>query len=283
MRWIALVGPEIEENLCLRYLAACLARGRLRERILAFNSERDFASVAARRSRAATEPPLAVGLSLAFQWRAPDFLALAMALRERGLPRAHHRGRPLRDLRGRRTCCATSRSSTRSAARRRGDAGRAGRALAAGTPLARSAGLVAAPRRARRALTELPRRARPARRCRGPTAAASRRAASATASRRSCRAAAATRTAPSAASPRGTSRRCRASATALREPRRRRGRDGRRCSASAASRSSCFTTTTSSSPATARTSRASTRWPTRSRRAGHRALRHGGEGAARPT
>jgi hypothetical protein len=29
-------------------------------------------------------PPLLVGLSLAFPWRAPDFLALALALRERG-------------------------------------------------------------------------------------------------------------------------------------------------------------------------------------------------------
>src|SRR5205814_394907 len=32
----------------------------------------------------APEPPLAVGLSLAFQWRAPEFLALAVALREEG-------------------------------------------------------------------------------------------------------------------------------------------------------------------------------------------------------
>ena len=83
MAWIALVGPELEENLSLQYLAASLARAGFESRILAFNGESDFPSVL-RGITACDEPPLAVGLSLAFQWRAPDFLALAIALREEG-------------------------------------------------------------------------------------------------------------------------------------------------------------------------------------------------------
>jgi anaerobic magnesium-protoporphyrin IX monomethyl ester cyclase len=83
MGWIALVGPELEENLSLRYLAASLDRAGFQSRILAFNNEGDCAAVLAAITRA-PEPPLAVGLSMAFQWRAPDFLALAVALREEG-------------------------------------------------------------------------------------------------------------------------------------------------------------------------------------------------------
>jgi hypothetical protein len=83
MGWIALCGPELEENLSLRYLAASLAQAGFASRILAFNEDEDAASVLAAITRA-PEPPLAVGLSLAFQWRAPDFLALAVALREEG-------------------------------------------------------------------------------------------------------------------------------------------------------------------------------------------------------
>ena len=83
MSWIALVGPELEENLSLRYLAASLARAGFESRILAFNGEGDFPAVLATITRAA-EPPMAIGLSLAFQWRAPDFLALAVALRAEG-------------------------------------------------------------------------------------------------------------------------------------------------------------------------------------------------------
>jgi len=83
MPWIALVGPELEENLSLRYLAASLERAGFASRILPFNSEGDFAPVLAAVLQA-EEPPLLVGLSLAFQWRAPDFLALAVALRTEG-------------------------------------------------------------------------------------------------------------------------------------------------------------------------------------------------------
>jgi radical SAM superfamily enzyme YgiQ (UPF0313 family) len=78
---IALVGPEIEENLSLRYLAASLARAGYETELVAFNSEHDFASAIA---SVMQEPPLIVGISLAFQWRAKDFLAYAVALREVG-------------------------------------------------------------------------------------------------------------------------------------------------------------------------------------------------------
>lgn len=83
MRWVALVGPELEENLSLRYLAASLAAAGFQSRILAYNSDADFGSVLTAITTA-DEPPFAVGLSMAFQWRAPDFLALAVALREEG-------------------------------------------------------------------------------------------------------------------------------------------------------------------------------------------------------
>jgi anaerobic magnesium-protoporphyrin IX monomethyl ester cyclase len=81
-RWIALVGPEVEENLSLRYLAAALAGSGYRTEILSFNGQRDFTRIVA--VTLAESAPLLVGLSLAFQHRAHDFLALAMALRERG-------------------------------------------------------------------------------------------------------------------------------------------------------------------------------------------------------
>jgi radical SAM superfamily enzyme YgiQ (UPF0313 family) len=80
--WIALVGPEIEENLSLRYLAASLTRVGFRSEILTFNEPSDFTSVLAALS--APGAPLVIALSLAFQWRAMEFLALAVALREKG-------------------------------------------------------------------------------------------------------------------------------------------------------------------------------------------------------
>ena len=82
-RWVCLVGPEVEENLSLRYLAASLQRAGYRAQILAFNGERDFSRILAAILAGESEP-LLIGLSLAFQHRAQDFLALAMALRENG-------------------------------------------------------------------------------------------------------------------------------------------------------------------------------------------------------
>jgi anaerobic magnesium-protoporphyrin IX monomethyl ester cyclase len=81
--WVALVGPEIEENLSLRYIAASLRAAGVESQILAFNQAADFAAVLRRVLQAET-PPLVVGLSLAFQWRAKDFLALSVALRDGG-------------------------------------------------------------------------------------------------------------------------------------------------------------------------------------------------------
>jgi len=83
MTWIALVGPEVEENLSLRYVSSSLMTAGYRTEILPFNIDQDFPRVA-RDILGADEPPVLVGLSLAFQWRAHDFLALAMALRQGG-------------------------------------------------------------------------------------------------------------------------------------------------------------------------------------------------------
>jgi radical SAM superfamily enzyme YgiQ (UPF0313 family) len=83
MTHVALVGPEIEENLSLRYIASSLARAGYTTDIVPFNQEADFAPALAR-VLGAPSPPLVVGVSLAFQWRARDFLAFAVALREGG-------------------------------------------------------------------------------------------------------------------------------------------------------------------------------------------------------
>jgi len=81
--WVALIGPEVEENLSLRYIAAVLGEAGFRAEILAFNGEGDFSRVVQSVTNAPA-PPLFVGLSLAFQWRAADVLSVAMALREGG-------------------------------------------------------------------------------------------------------------------------------------------------------------------------------------------------------
>ncbi len=83
MPWIALVGPELEENLSLRYLASSLAAAGFRSELVVYNGDADFAQAVDAIARA-IEPPLLVGISLAFQWRAQDFLAFAMALRQAG-------------------------------------------------------------------------------------------------------------------------------------------------------------------------------------------------------
>ena len=40
--WVALVGPEVEENLSLRYLAASLERAGIRAELFPFNSGVDL-------------------------------------------------------------------------------------------------------------------------------------------------------------------------------------------------------------------------------------------------
>ena len=78
---VALVGPELEENLGLRYIAASLEKTGFPCEILPLDSGADVLAV---RDAVLARNPAIVGLSLAFQWRAMDFFALAIALREGG-------------------------------------------------------------------------------------------------------------------------------------------------------------------------------------------------------
>ncbi len=83
MSWVALVGPEIEENLSLRYLASALKRAGYDCELLAYNGGPALPGIV-QRIVSTDSPPLLVGISMAFQWRAPDMLALAVALKEAG-------------------------------------------------------------------------------------------------------------------------------------------------------------------------------------------------------
>lgn len=77
----ALVGPTLEENLALGYLAAALRAARHAATVVPFAG----AERAAETARRALEPqPDVVGLSLAFQVGSPALLAVADALRARG-------------------------------------------------------------------------------------------------------------------------------------------------------------------------------------------------------
>jgi radical SAM superfamily enzyme YgiQ (UPF0313 family) len=78
---IALVGPEIEENLGMRSLEAVLLREGHRVTVFPFNREAETDPVAG--SVLAFDPGL-VGLSLVAQRRFPDFVRLADALRAAG-------------------------------------------------------------------------------------------------------------------------------------------------------------------------------------------------------
>ncbi len=79
--WVALVGPEIEENLSLRYLTSSLEASGFHTEILPFNGPGDFSPLLERIMTEAV-PPFPIGVSMAFQRRAMDFAALAVALRE---------------------------------------------------------------------------------------------------------------------------------------------------------------------------------------------------------
>lgn len=83
MPWVALVGPEYEENLSLRYLASSLSAAGYRAELVRFGHEGELPAVL-RSILDAPEPPIAVGISLAFQWRAMEMMALAIGLREGG-------------------------------------------------------------------------------------------------------------------------------------------------------------------------------------------------------
>lgn len=77
----ALVGAEYEENLSLRYLAASLGPAGFRSEIVPVD---DAASPAAVAERVLGFAPIVVGISLPFQARARDLLAVANELRSRG-------------------------------------------------------------------------------------------------------------------------------------------------------------------------------------------------------
>lgn len=83
MAWVALVGPEIEENLSLRSLAAALGQAGFDWQVIPYNGPDALGPTLARLLDGA-QPPTLVAISLSFQWRAPDCLALALGLRERG-------------------------------------------------------------------------------------------------------------------------------------------------------------------------------------------------------
>jgi radical SAM superfamily enzyme YgiQ (UPF0313 family) len=80
---VALVGPELEENLSLRYLASSLEAAGFKAEIVPFNGPSDLPRVLTTLLDSG-EPPALVGLSLSFQRRAKDFFALSVALRQRG-------------------------------------------------------------------------------------------------------------------------------------------------------------------------------------------------------
>jgi radical SAM superfamily enzyme YgiQ (UPF0313 family) len=80
--WIAVVGPEVEENLSLRYIVATVEQAGVRAEIYPFNAPEDLTAVL--RALLEEPRPFLIALSLSFQWRALDVMALAMALREQG-------------------------------------------------------------------------------------------------------------------------------------------------------------------------------------------------------
>ena len=73
---VALIGPDLEENLSIRYLSAALQEAGHTPRIIAFDTDADFENV-----RAACERADLVALSLCYQIRAREFIDLAKALR----------------------------------------------------------------------------------------------------------------------------------------------------------------------------------------------------------
>ena len=78
---VALVGAEYEENLSLRYLAAAIEAGGFRAELVPFNDDARRSEVA---DRVLALDPLVVGVSVPFQLRARQMLALATDLRTRG-------------------------------------------------------------------------------------------------------------------------------------------------------------------------------------------------------
>jgi anaerobic magnesium-protoporphyrin IX monomethyl ester cyclase len=74
---VALIGPDLEENLSIRYLASALAAAGHVPRIVRFDSADDLP-----RARAEAGDADLVGLSMCYQVRAPEFLTLASLLKQ---------------------------------------------------------------------------------------------------------------------------------------------------------------------------------------------------------
>ena len=78
---VALVGPELEENLAVRYIHAAVTQAGHEAKIYDFHAEEQLAHVA---MQIAAYAPDAVGLSMMFTARSREFVALAKRLRELG-------------------------------------------------------------------------------------------------------------------------------------------------------------------------------------------------------
>ncbi len=78
---VALVGAELEENLSLRYLASALEAGGFEPHIVPFDEASRLESVV---DAIVELAPRVVGISMPFQLRAKEFLAVAEGLRARG-------------------------------------------------------------------------------------------------------------------------------------------------------------------------------------------------------
>ena len=78
---IALIGPTIEENLAIGYLAAALRKAGHMAEIVSFIRDREYKRIA--QGVLSIESDV-IGLSMTFQSRARGFLALVYALRKAG-------------------------------------------------------------------------------------------------------------------------------------------------------------------------------------------------------
>src|SRR5215471_1080753 len=74
---VLLAGPDFEENLSIRYLASALQAEGHEALLAVFNSAADIEAVAEQAEEAEI-----VGLSVCFQSRAQEFLALARRIRQ---------------------------------------------------------------------------------------------------------------------------------------------------------------------------------------------------------
>jgi radical SAM superfamily enzyme YgiQ (UPF0313 family) len=82
---VALIGAEFEENLSIRYLASAVEADGFKAVIIPFNESNEARGIV---QRVRDLEPLVVCISVPFQARAPELLALAEAIKGRGSSRA---------------------------------------------------------------------------------------------------------------------------------------------------------------------------------------------------